>query len=318
MAVAMLAVLAGVAFSALATALWPPRRAPRIPEGLPSNGLRRPGGTSGPGVPAGGPGQSVHRLAGAVAAGGVRGVERVRDSRVVAWAGRRGPGLRVQAADLAVTGLEPDAVHAVKIIVVTGCAILAGGAGLVSVRMLGTGGQGLLVGFVLVAATVGAYLIPDMLVRAQARRRREEFVRALPVWCDLVALEMAGAAAAQEALVTAAEAGTTWPMLVLRDTLHRATRARQGHWQALTDLGEQIAVGDLAELGRLSQLVSHEGAQVRDTLIERAAAIRRRELAQALGQAGQRDESMRLAVLVIAAGVILLMIYPGAIAVVRL
>ncbi|WP_285628192.1 hypothetical protein [Kineosporia sp. NBRC 101677] len=225
--------------------------------------------------------------------------------------------MRSDASDLAVTGHDPDAVLAAKTLAAaaTGLVMLT-----VAVVLLRAGAPVpvLAVAPVVLAATVGAYLIPDYVVRAQARRRRTDFVQALPVWCDLVALEMAGTAAPQEALVTAAEAGSTWPVQVLRDTLQRAVRARQSHWRALSDLGERIGVPDVAELGRLSQLVSHEGAQVRDTFIERAAGMRRRALADSLGQAGQRDESMRLAVLVIAAGVILLMLFPGVIAVINL
>ncbi|GAB3260009.1 hypothetical protein [Kineosporia babensis] len=224
--------------------------------------------------------------------------------------------LRLPSADLVITGRDPEAVLSAKIIGATAVALVVAAAGVPLNR------AGLLpVLFVLIALVLvgaAAYLLPDVLVRRQARARREEFIQALPVWCDLVALEMAGAAAPQEALVTAAEAGTTWPMHALRDTLHRAVLAREGHWQALTDLGTRIGIPDLAELGRLSQLVSHEGAQVRDTLIERAASIRRRALAGSLGQAGQRDESMRLAVLVVAAGVIGLMMFPGAMAVMSL
>ena len=239
-------------------------------------------------------------------------------SGVGTWAGRHGAGIRVNQQDLAISSYDHDNVLSAKILaaVVTGLTSLAVGA--VLDRAVGNALPGLAVVLLAVLLAVAAYLVPDAVVRRQARALRGEFEQALPVWCDLVALEMAGAAAPQEALVSAAGAGTTWPTQVLRDTLYRATRAHQGHWQALTELGLRIGVDDLAQLGRLSQLVSHEGAEVRDTLIERAEGMRRRALSSELGQAGERDESMRLAVLIIAAGVVLLLLYPGTIAVVSL
>ncbi|GLY19584.1 hypothetical protein Kisp01_65980 [Kineosporia sp. NBRC 101677] len=324
----VLAATGAAAVTALATALWP---AQSLPAGRPGErsedradvrarnagavrgGGRSAGSTVDPARRAGAGRAVVSSVSDALSASGVPypgGLGR--------WAARRGAGIRVTPQDLAISGYEHDDVLTAKILTTTAAAVSALASGVVLNRVFALGLPG--VGVLLLALLFGAaaYLLPDAVVRSRARARRYEFEQALPVWCDLVALEMAGSAAPQEALVTAAEAGTTWPMHVVRNTLYRAVRAREPHWPALMSLGQRIGVEDLAQLGRLSQLVSHEGAQVRDTLIERAASMRRRALASALGQAGQRDESMRLAVLVIAAGVILLLLYPGVIAVMNL
>ncbi|GAB3284068.1 hypothetical protein [Kineosporia babensis] len=317
-------IAAGLAVVALANALWPPLQADNSSAvsagsaGHEGSSTREDPDTGADGRTDPGPiVDANHRLLavvfGAAAASGLhypRGLG--------AWAARHGVGIRVSAQDLAISGFDHDNVLTAKILTTCASSLTASGGGIVLNRVWGLALPG--VGVVALALLFGAatYFLPDAFVRRQARARRREFERALPVWCDLVALEMAGTAAPQEALVTAAEAGTTWPMQVVRDTLYRAVTAREPHWPALSALGERIGVDDLAQLGRLSQLVSHEGAQVRDTLIERAEGMRRRFLAASLGQAGQRDESMRLAVLVIAAGVILLLLYPGVIAVTQL
>ncbi len=317
MVVILLSLAGGIAVTALANSLWPSRRP------IPAAGERR----SGPqgwrdlmtsaayrlGHPTGRPGRTPMVAAVLASMAATPSVQRMGR-----WAGSRGVTLSADDSDLHVTGLDRDTILAAKILCAAAATLLSLVMG---VALIGAADLAVPVWIALAVTAIvgiGAYLVPDVLLRRQACRRREDFAQALPVWCDLVALEMAGSAAPEEALVTAAETGSTWPMMVLRDTLHLAVRSRTSHWQALTALGDRTGIKDLAELGRLSDLVSHEGAQVRDTFIERAASMRRRALAGALGQAGQRDESMRLAVLVIAAGIVLLMLFPGVVAVMSL
>ena len=157
----------------------------------------------------------------------------------------------------------------------------------------------------------GLFFLPDLEVARQASVRREDFRRALGAYLDLVALEMAGSASAEAALVSAAKVGAGWPMALLRDTLYRASRSGRDQWTALTELGERIGVAELRDLGALVRLVKHDGARVRLTLSARAATMRRRELADAEGKAAERDVSMRLAQLVVGAGFLVFMTYPA-------
>ena len=80
---------------------------------------------------------------------------------------------------------------------------------------------------------------------------------------------------------------------------------------ALTELGNRIGVGELRDLGGLVQLVGRDGARVRATLTARAASMRRRELADAEGQAGQRDQSMLMAQVLIGFGFVVFLAYPA-------
>ena len=172
----------------------------------------------------------------------------------------------------------------------------------------------------LLAAGTGAgfFFLPDLQARRDAEARRRDFRRALSAYLDLVALEMAGSAAPAEALPNAARVGSGWPLALLRDTLFRATLAGRDPWDALTDLGTRIGVSELRDLGNLVHLVGRDGARVRATLTARAATMRRRDLADAEGQAGQRDQSMLMAQVLIGFGFIVFLGYPAVISLMTL
>jgi hypothetical protein len=232
-------------------------------------------------------------------------------ARVTAALARRGIGLTRLRQDLALTGYSLEWAMGRK--------VLAGvaGFGLVAGTALGlqlTSGLALPAGVpvVLALATgIGFSFLTDLEAYRQAERRRREFRRALGTYLDLVALEMAGSAAPAEALPNAARVGTGWPMALLRDALWRATLSGTDQWQALTDLGGRIGVSELRDLGSLVRLVGRDGARVRATLTARAATMRRRELAEAEGLAGQKEQSMRLAQVLIGFGFITFISYPA-------
>ena len=220
--------------------------------------------------------------------------------------------------DLALTGRSFEATLAGKSIAFTVGFLLA----LLSAVLLQRGvGLGLPTGSpAALALAVGGvfFFLPDLDARTEARARRRDFRRALSAYLDLVALEMAGAAAPAEALPRAARVGTGWPLALLRDTLFRATAVGRSQWEALSDLGARIGVPELRDLGALVSLVDQDGAQVRDTLAARAATMRARELADAEATAGEHDESMRMAQLLIAFGFIIFVGYPALAAVASL
>ncbi len=215
--------------------------------------------------------------------------------------------------DLALTGKTFDAVMGAKVVAGVGGFLISL---LMMVALQLTVGLPLPPGIPLVLALLVAvvfFFLPDLEARSAATRRRRDFRRALGSYLDLVALEMAGSAAPAEALPNAARVGTGWPLALLRDTLFRATRSGRNAWDALTELGERVGVAELRDLASLIRLVSHDGARVRQTLTARAATMRRRELAEAEGLAGKRDQSMRLAQILIGFGFVVFIGYPAVI-----
>ncbi len=213
--------------------------------------------------------------------------------------------------DLALTGRDLQDVMGRKVISAVAGLLLAL---LVMVGLQVTSGLPLPPGAPIAVALVvaaGFFFLPDLEARQQATGRRRDFRRAFGAYLDLVALEMAGAAAPAQALTSAARVGAGWPMALLRDTLFRATRSGKDQWAALTELGVRIGVPELRDLGALVRLVERDGARVRMTLSARAATMRRRELADAQGQAAERDQSMRLAQVVIGFGFVVFLMYPA-------
>ena len=223
---------------------------------------------------------------------------------------RRGIEQTTLEQDLALTGQDlPEVMGRKAVLAVAGFLLT-----LVTFVALAATGVVLPLGSPLVLALVvaaGFYVLPNLDARQRAAARREDFRRALGAYLDLVALEMAGAAAPAQALTSAARVGAGWPMALLRDTLYRATRSGKDQWTALTELGERIGVAELRDLGALVRLVEHDGARVRATLSARAATMRRRELADAEGKAAERDVSMSVAQLVVVAGFVVFLGYPA-------
>ncbi|HEY3717757.1 MAG TPA: hypothetical protein VGL39_24800 [Jatrophihabitantaceae bacterium] len=230
---------------------------------------------------------------------------------VSAQLAQRGIRYRALRQDLALTRQSFDALMGRKV-------VAAGGGFLLALLGLGFAQYGagvslppgapLMAGLLLGAAL---FVAPDVDVRKEAHRRRREFTEHLAIYLELVALEMAGYAAAEAALPQAARHGGTWSMLLIRDTLLRARLSGEDRWDALTALGERIGVPDLRDLGALVKTVADDGAQVRQTLSARAASMRRALLAEDDAEAKRRKQSMGLAGLLIAAGFMLFIGYPA-------
>jgi tight adherence protein C len=161
------------------------------------------------------------------------------------------------------------------------------------------------------ALGVGFFFLPDVGVRQEAERRRRDFRRALGCYLDLVAMSLAGGRGAPQALPEAARIGDGWAYRLIGDTLATARLAGHTPWQALGELGERIGVPELRELAGSLTLVGDHGARIRDSLAARASTLRRRQLADAEGQAGEADQSMRLAQLLLAIGFLVLIAYPA-------
>jgi tight adherence protein C len=158
---------------------------------------------------------------------------------------------------------------------------------------------------------VGFFFLPDLGLRRQAERARRDFRRALGCYLDLVAMSLAGGRGAPQALPEAASIADGWAYRLIGDTLATARLAGHTPWQALGELGERVGVQELRDLAGSLTLVGDHGAKIRDSLAARASTLRRRQLADAEGQAGEADQSMRLAQLLLAIGFLILISYPA-------
>ena len=221
-------------------------------------------------------------------------------------------GIRVQSlrADLAVLGRSLEGFLASTVLfAVAGLLfpfVLTGLAGLVGVRL----GVSVSVGMALLFAILGA-LLPLAAVRREAATRRQDFRHAVGAFLDLVSMNLAGGRGVPEALTAAANIGGGWPFARLRDTLTFARLQGLTPWAALGRLGDEVGLNELRDLAAALALVADDGAKIRDSLAARAATLRRRELAEMEGRAGERSQSMLVAQMLIVLGYLLFLAYPA-------
>jgi len=152
--------------------------------------------------------------------------------------------------------------------------------------------------------------LPDLEIRQKASKRRRDFRHAIGSFLDLFAMNLAGGRGVPEALMTASEVGTGWAFWRIRDALANARITGQTAWHALGALGEEVGVDELRDLSAALSLVAEDGAKVRESLVARAESLRRRELTDLEGQAGERSQSMLVAQLMLCAGFLLFLVFP--------
>jgi tight adherence protein C len=153
-------------------------------------------------------------------------------------------------------------------------------------------------------------LLPDVELRQSATERRRDFRHAIGVFLDLVSMNLAGGRGVPEALMAASEIGSSWALGRIRDALANARITGQTPWQALGALGEEVRVDELRDLAAALSLVAEDGAKVRESLTARAVSLRRRELADLEGQAGEKSQSMLVAQMLLCAGFLVFLTFP--------
>jgi hypothetical protein len=166
------------------------------------------------------------------------------------------------------------------------------------------------IGFGLLVAAI-FFLLPDLELRQKAAERRRDFRHAVGAFLDLVAMNLSGGRGVPEALMAASEIGQGWAMWRIRDALASARVTGQTPWQALGALGDEIRVDELRDLAAALGLVADDGAKVRQSLTARAASLRRREIAELEGDAGEKSQTMLVAQMLMCAGFMVFLAYPA-------
>jgi tight adherence protein C len=154
------------------------------------------------------------------------------------------------------------------------------------------------------------FMLPDLEVKQKADQRRKDFRHAVGAFLDLVSMNLAGGRGVPEALMSASEMGGGWSMSRIRDALANARITGQTPWQALGGLAEEVRVDELRDLATSLSLVADDGAKVRESLTARATSLRRRQLTDLEGQAGERSQSMLVAQMLLVAGFLVFLAFP--------
>jgi tight adherence protein C len=230
--------------------------------------------------------------------------------RLEGWADTQGLRLPRLRADLDVLG-RPLGVHlATKVFFALG-ALLWVPLLWLALRLFGLPLPSAVPAVLGLAFAAGAFLLPDLQLAAEARRRRKDFRHVMGSYLDLVAMNLAGGRGLPEALVASSSIGDHWAMLRIRQALANARLLGLTPWEALGRLGEDLGIDELRDLAGALTLAGDEGAKIRSSLSARAESLRRKELAEAEGNAGERSQSMLIAQLLLCAAFLLFLAFPA-------
>lgn len=145
----------------------------------------------------------------------------------------------------------------------------------------------------------------------EARRRRTDMNMAVAVFLDLVNVLLAGGAGVETAIVTAASVGDGWAFQEIRNTITRAQSSRTQYWDALHEVGEVLSVQALQDVAQSIRLAGEHGGRIRQSLMSRADALRKNNLASVEYQAEQQTERMGIPMVVMFVGFVIFIGYPA-------
>lgn len=153
--------------------------------------------------------------------------------------------------------------------------------------------------------------LPTARLRSRAAQAHRDFRHVVGSFLDLVSMSLSAGRGVPEALDAASALSDDPAMARIRDALAAARLRGETPWAAMGRLGGTLRIDELRDLSAALALVAEDGAKIRESLSARATSMRRRELADAEGRAGENSESMLVAQLVIAIGFIVFLVYPA-------
>jgi Flp pilus assembly protein TadB len=245
-----------------------------------------------------------------LAGGGKRSIRETLGIRMAEFYARQGWQQRSIKADLAILDRSWEALLATKV------GLAAYGLVFVPLVYAALWILGMHLSFIIplwltLLAAALFFLVPDLEVKQKAKERRKDFRRVVSAYLDLVALNLAGGRGLPEALMSAAEISDSWAVRRIRNTLADARLSGQSQWVAFAELGRAIGIEELVDLGGALALTADDGAKIRSSLASRAETMRRRELSEIEGKAGQQSQSMLVAQVLLCTGFLVFLIYPA-------
>lgn len=221
------------------------------------------------------------------------------------------PGrLAIPRTDLAILGQTTEAYLVRK--------LTAAAAGLLSFALVGAlaGLAGIRIPWEMptvasIAAAAGMFVFVDVDIRANAARRRRDFIAAWISYLQLVRLNRAAGAGTTEALEHAARIGDGWSFGLINDVIDRARRAHEPPWKGLAQLGERIGVPEVSELADTVQIAGSEGTKIAATLTAKTESLRGYLQAGTRGKANSRTTTMIVPLSLLGLGFVILMAFPS-------
>jgi tight adherence protein C len=161
------------------------------------------------------------------------------------------------------------------------------------------------------AAAVFGFFLPDLALHSEAEKRRRDFRHVTGAFLDLVAMNLAGGRGLPEALMAASSFGDHWAMVRMRQALSNARIMGWTPWEGIARLGRDLGVEELRDLASALALAGDEGARIRMSLMARAESMRRKEMVDVEGAAGESSQSMLMAQLLMCVAFLVFLAYPA-------
>jgi Flp pilus assembly protein TadB len=218
------------------------------------------------------------------------------------------PARPAQALEL--TDRTPER-HALDKLLATVAGLLVPNLAGIALTTLGIGPPLGLVAALSIATAVAGFVLPDLLLRDAAERRRQSFRHALSSYLDLVNVLLAGGAGIETALHAAADAGDGWGYATIRTSLNQARLTGQSPWATFATLAARLGIDELAELAASVSLAGSHGARIRASLAAKADTLRGHQVAETEAAAEAATERMTIPVAVLLFGFLLFIAYPA-------
>jgi tight adherence protein C len=218
------------------------------------------------------------------------------DARLGGWLRRWSPvdrAVGTLATDLRILGRSPD--QQVANLVAYGLAGLfwapavAAGCLLIGVRF-----PLVIPIWLALAGAVVMVVVPFRQVRREATEARAGFAHALSAFCDVAAMALSAGQETHGALFEAAAAGSGTAFDELTNALQTGFLAGQTPGESLGQLGRDLGIEDLVELGGTIALAETEGAPVSETIAAKARSIRERLIGDIERTAAAATERMAI------------------------
>lgn len=124
------------------------------------------------------------------------------------------------------------------------------------------------------ALAAAMWFAPDVKVRGDAAKRREEFAYAAVAYVRLVAVNRRASKGLVESMEAAARVSDSWMFQRINEELAMARWSRRTPWDALQSLGERLGVPQLRAIADIVRLAPSSDTGLTDNLLAHAASLR--------------------------------------------
>jgi len=234
------------------------------------------------------------------------------------WAERRalqvvesfGFDLGTLAADLRIVGRSPSQHAFAKLMGASLAAASLAAAGF-GARLMGLAPPTWIVPLLVALGFLAGYVGADGALRKKAAERREQFLRALSAYMDLVKILVAGGSHSDGALYQAAAVGSGWAFDELKAAMDWSRVNGRPPSAGFQRLAAEIDVADVEELAATIRLTSEQGASPAEALACKAEMLSALELANVRMKADSATERMSIPTVIVAIAFVMFVGYPA-------